>query len=235
MVIRRSDPKVDRLGSLALFHGCSRRELERLAGAAELVTMKAGSAVIRQGGVAHEVFVMADGEVTVSRDGAPLATLSAGDHFGEVGVLAPRTSRRDRHGPDGRRTLRLRAATVPGPAGADTHRQPGSLRRDRPSTARRRHRLAAQRGRVRLGSAPSLRPATIRRFWTLGGRREIRGGAEGVAAASREETEGIVTVLFTDVEGSTVLHAARNDSEARTVFRACVELARRQVEQHSGR
>jgi CRP-like cAMP-binding protein len=87
--MRRSDPKADRLGNLALFHGCSRRELDRIAGAAELVSMKAGSEVIRQGGLAHEVFVVADGEVTVSRDGAPVATLSAGDHFGEIGVLAP--------------------------------------------------------------------------------------------------------------------------------------------------
>jgi CRP-like cAMP-binding protein len=87
--MRRSDPKADRLGTLELFRGCSRRELERLAEAADLVTMKAGSVVIRQGGTAHEVFVVAEGEVTVSRDGAPVATLSAGDHFGEVGVLAP--------------------------------------------------------------------------------------------------------------------------------------------------
>jgi CRP-like cAMP-binding protein len=87
MVMRRSDPKVEKLGTLALFHGCSRRQLERLAGAAELVCMRAGSVVIRQGDVAHEVFVMAEGEVTVTRDGAPVATLSAGDHFGEVGVL----------------------------------------------------------------------------------------------------------------------------------------------------
>ena len=87
--MRRSDPKVDQLGSLGLFHGCSRRELKRLAEAAELGSMKAGSVVIRQGGVAHEVYIVAKGDVAVSRDGVPVATLSAGDHFGEIGVLAP--------------------------------------------------------------------------------------------------------------------------------------------------
>jgi len=86
--VRRNDPKLDRLAGLALFSGCSRRELEKLAEAADPVDMPAGTVVLRQGGSAHEVFVVVAGELEVSRNGAMVATLHPGDHFGEVGVLA---------------------------------------------------------------------------------------------------------------------------------------------------
>jgi CRP-like cAMP-binding protein len=86
--MRRNDPKIERLAGLPLFAACSRRELEQLAEAADVVSLKAGSVVMRQGAVAHEVFVVVDGELEVSRGGSVVATLRPGDHFGEVGVLA---------------------------------------------------------------------------------------------------------------------------------------------------
>src|SRR3990170_4831218 len=46
--------------------------------------------------------------------------------------------------------------------------------------------------------------------------------------------EGTVTVLFTDVEGSTDLTTRRGDEAAREIFRAHFELVRQQVEQNSG-
>jgi hypothetical protein len=48
-------------------------------------------------------------------------------------------------------------------------------------------------------------------------------------------TEGIVTILFTDVEGSTALPAGRGDAEARAILGASDELVRPQVEEHGGR
>lgn len=44
-----------------------------------------------------------------------------------------------------------------------------------------------------------------------------------------------VTVLFTDVEGSTALHSARGDAEAQAILAACDDLSRQQVEAHHGR
>jgi class 3 adenylate cyclase len=41
-----------------------------------------------------------------------------------------------------------------------------------------------------------------------------------------EVAEGIVTILFTDVEGSTALHAAEGDSEARRLLSARDEVIR---------
>ena len=43
-----------------------------------------------------------------------------------------------------------------------------------------------------------------------------------------------VTILFTDVEGSTALRAARGDAEAQEILRSCDALARQQIAAHGG-
>lgn len=51
---------------------------------------------------------------------------------------------------------------------------------------------------------------------------------------AQELPEGTVTVLFTDVEGSTDLATRRGDEAAQEILRAQRELVRQQVERHSG-
>jgi class 3 adenylate cyclase/tetratricopeptide (TPR) repeat protein len=51
---------------------------------------------------------------------------------------------------------------------------------------------------------------------------------------AHELPEGTVTVLFTDVEGSTDLTTRRGDEAAQAILRTQRELVRRQVEQHCG-
>jgi class 3 adenylate cyclase len=51
---------------------------------------------------------------------------------------------------------------------------------------------------------------------------------------TQELPEGTVTVLFTDVEGSTDLATRLGDEAAREVLRACNELVRQQVARHRG-
>jgi class 3 adenylate cyclase len=48
-------------------------------------------------------------------------------------------------------------------------------------------------------------------------------------------SDELLTILFTDVEGSTALHAAKGDAEARRILGACDELVREQVREHGGR
>jgi class 3 adenylate cyclase len=48
-------------------------------------------------------------------------------------------------------------------------------------------------------------------------------------------SDELLTVLFTDVEGSTALHAAKGDAEARRILGACDEVVRQQVREHGGR
>jgi len=48
-------------------------------------------------------------------------------------------------------------------------------------------------------------------------------------------SDEILTILFTDVEWSTALHAAKGDVEARRILGGCDELIRQQVREHGGR
>ena len=48
-------------------------------------------------------------------------------------------------------------------------------------------------------------------------------------------SDELLTILFTDVEGSTALHTARGDAEARRILGACDEVVREQVRKHGGR
>jgi CRP/FNR family cyclic AMP-dependent transcriptional regulator len=85
---------LDHLASIPLFRSCTKRELERVAKAADEVQVVAGRAVVEQGHSGHECYVIIDGEAAVTRDGALIATFGPGDHFGELAVLdgGPRTA-----------------------------------------------------------------------------------------------------------------------------------------------
>ncbi|HEY0409463.1 MAG TPA: adenylate/guanylate cyclase domain-containing protein, partial [Candidatus Dormibacteraeota bacterium] len=63
-------------------------------------------------------------------------------------------------------------------------------------------------------------------LWTMGGRQRLSGGMELV--------EGLIIVLFTDVEGSTELSTRRGDIAARDLLRTQEELVRAQVASHRG-
>lgn len=52
---------------------------------------------------------------------------------------------------------------------------------------------------------------------------------------SKRVADGPVTIMFTDVEGSTALHARRGDAEARAILVACQNLMREQVKAAGGR
>lgn len=82
------DPKVDHLADVRLFSGLPRRDLESIAKIADIVPMKAGTEIVRQGGVGHEFYLIVEGTATVERDGSAIATLGPGHYFGELALLA---------------------------------------------------------------------------------------------------------------------------------------------------
>jgi CRP/FNR family transcriptional regulator, cyclic AMP receptor protein len=88
------DTKMEALKRAPLFEGLSRAELVLLSRVSEDLEVPAGKVLCRQGEIAHEFFVIIDGEIDVTRDGEHLATRSSGDFFGEIALLEeiPRTA-----------------------------------------------------------------------------------------------------------------------------------------------
>jgi CRP-like cAMP-binding protein len=90
----RGDAYLDHLRSVPLFAACSRKDLQKIARASDEVRVPAGRVLVEQGTIGRECFVIVDGTASVRRNGRKVATLGAGDYFGELSLLdkGPRTA-----------------------------------------------------------------------------------------------------------------------------------------------
>ena len=75
------------LKELSLFRGLDRRERKRVASLVEEVEVEEGRELVKEGDIAHELFIIEEGTVAVTRDGEPVAELGPGDFFGEIALL----------------------------------------------------------------------------------------------------------------------------------------------------
>jgi small-conductance mechanosensitive channel/CRP-like cAMP-binding protein len=80
------------LRHVTLFASLSEAELEQLVGHLVAAPFVAGATLTRQGAVAHWLYIIVSGEADVWYEGpagarTPLATLGAGDVFGEMGMM----------------------------------------------------------------------------------------------------------------------------------------------------
>ena len=86
-----SDPILDVLATVPLFSGLDRKQLERLAWDFRERAMPAGTVVVRQGDEqGMGFFVLVEGEMIVSIDGAEVSRLGPGSYFGEIALLSDR-------------------------------------------------------------------------------------------------------------------------------------------------
>jgi CRP/FNR family transcriptional regulator, cyclic AMP receptor protein len=80
------DPK--RLRDIPLFAGLSKEDLEQLGRWTDEIEVPEGKRLAEEGNFAHEFFVVEEGTADVTQDGNTIATLTAGDFFGEIGLVA---------------------------------------------------------------------------------------------------------------------------------------------------
>lgn len=83
----RKDFKLEQLAKVKLFGACSKRELTLIGRASDEVAVPAGKQVVTEGSTGHEFFLILDGRAVVKRGGRKLATLGAGQYFGEMALL----------------------------------------------------------------------------------------------------------------------------------------------------
>lgn len=85
---------LETLRSVALFSGCSTKELEKVAKASDEIRMTAGTLIVDQGQTGREAFIVLDGEIEVKRNKRKVATLGEGAIVGELSLLdhGPRTA-----------------------------------------------------------------------------------------------------------------------------------------------
>jgi MFS family permease len=83
----RPGHSLERARALALFSPLDGVVLERLAAAFRPVRLPAGSVIIREGTPGERFYLIDNGEVSVSKNGAQVATLGAGDYVGEIALL----------------------------------------------------------------------------------------------------------------------------------------------------
>ncbi len=82
------------LAMLEVFDGASPTALERLAASVTVERLPAGTVVLRRGDPADDLFVVREGDFSVLDANRPINKMSAGDWFGEIGLLqrSPRTA-----------------------------------------------------------------------------------------------------------------------------------------------
>ena len=85
---------LDHLGKVPLFAACSRKDLQKIAKAADELAVDAGRTLVEQGATGHEAFIIVEGEAEVRRNDRRVATLGPGQQFGELAIIdgGPRTA-----------------------------------------------------------------------------------------------------------------------------------------------
>ena len=91
---RNVEPVTAALSQVSLFAGASRPTIERLATSAVAVAVPRGTRVMTEGEEPDHLYVVRSGRFAVDRGGVHVATVGAGDWFGEIGLLRhmPRTA-----------------------------------------------------------------------------------------------------------------------------------------------
>ena len=86
----RKDAKLELLGRVPLFAGCSKKELGEISTLADELSFPEGTTLIQEGRQGHEFFVLVEGSVDVRRKGRKVSSLGDGSFFGEMSLVSSR-------------------------------------------------------------------------------------------------------------------------------------------------
>lgn len=85
--MRGANKYLDHLAEVPLFSALSKKDLQKVAKAADEVDIPAGKELCREGDTGREFFLIVEGEASVKRGGKKVATLGPGKFFGEMALL----------------------------------------------------------------------------------------------------------------------------------------------------
>jgi CRP-like cAMP-binding protein len=78
-----------RLAAIDLFNGLDDAAIGRIANAGATITFRPGDAIVKQGDVDRNLYVLIEGDAVVEVHGQPLGTVDTGAHFGEMALIDP--------------------------------------------------------------------------------------------------------------------------------------------------
>ena len=80
-------PKALDLKSIWLFSSCTASELRKIRSSLDEIEVPKGKVLVEEGRIGLEFFLIVSGKAAVTRNDKRVATLGAGDHFGELALL----------------------------------------------------------------------------------------------------------------------------------------------------
>ncbi len=86
--------KTDQLRGVQMFSACTDKELAQIARACDEIAVEADAVVVEEGTAGEGFYLIVTGEADVTRGGRSVATVGAGQYFGELSLLdeAPRNA-----------------------------------------------------------------------------------------------------------------------------------------------
>jgi CRP-like cAMP-binding protein len=82
-----ANTKLEHLANVKMFSSLNKKELRLVERACDIVKVKPGTPIVREGQIGHEFYLILEGEASVTKDGQKVATLGPGNYFGEMALL----------------------------------------------------------------------------------------------------------------------------------------------------
>ena len=77
------------LHSIPMFASCTTEQIDHLAQLGDAITKTDGDIIVREGDTGDTFFVVTSGKVRVTRGDREIASIGAGDYFGELALFDP--------------------------------------------------------------------------------------------------------------------------------------------------